>query len=281
MPKKIVELETESDDTRPGVSHKREGSYSPNFYDDDGNLVETATYREIDEDELRERYFDNETAQYDEDDEPHLTEQQAQIAEFIGEMIVAIIVAASPHIKNWWVETAFPGIKGFARRMINIIKCKVSKDGGAQILDAEIIETRNMLPSAEQMAMELQEKNEEYRYNMSSEEAQKNLMELMALASLMAKKIDVLSHANVTDDEYMQLDEALQSETLLSNINHILLTNPKIINSQTIQGIETALNRDLFSPSGELIPIERKEMRKLLPNDLEDSEEDGGVGCRA
>lgn len=279
MPRKIVELEYESDDNRPGVSHKREGSNSPNFYDDDGNLVETATYREIDEEELRERYKDSAT-QNEEDDEPRLTEQQAQIAEFIGEMIVGIIIAASPHIKNWWVETAFPGIKGFASRTINKIKQKVSKQEEVEIVDAEIIETRNMLPSAEQMALELCEKNEEYCYNMSSEEAQKNLMELMALASLMARKIEILSHANVTDDEYLQLDEALQSESLLANINHILLTNPDIINSQTIRGIEAALNRDLFTPAGELIPIESQEMRKLLPGDDDGNEGICGLECK-
>lgn len=275
MPKKIVELEYESDDNRPGVSHKREGSNSPNFYDDDGNLVETATYRDIDEDELRERYGDDYNRYRDDEDEPHLTEQQAQIAEFLGEMIVGIVIAASPHIKSWWMETAFPGIKGFFSTAKRKVRNKFSKKEITTEVDAEIIESSRQLPSAQQMAVELREKDESYRVNMRSEEAQRSLIELLALASLMAKKVDLLSHANIVDDDIYHLDEVLGSRNILEDVNRILLDNPGVINDQTLAGLEAALNRNLYSTSGELIPIQEEEIRSLLPGNPDDDREDG------
>lgn len=277
MPKKIVELEYESDENRPGVSHKREGSNSPNFYDEEGNLVETATYRDIDEDELRERYREDSVYRYEEEEEPQLTEQQKQIAEFLGALIVEIAIAASPYIKKWWLETAFPGIKGFFKKTISRIKAKLSKHDAILEVEAKVIESGRMLPSAENVALELKEKDRAYRIDMSSEEAQRNLIELIALASLMAKKMDVLSHARVTNEDSAFLEEVLGSENILFDINQILLDNPDVLNSQTLKGLEAAFNRSLFTVEGKLIPIEAADVRRLLSDPLNGEDGDDGL----
>ncbi|MCR2037997.1 hypothetical protein [Adlercreutzia caecimuris] len=277
MPRKIVELEYESDENRPGVSHKRAGSNSPNFYDEEGNLVETATYRDIDEDELRERYREDSAYRHEEEEEPYLTEHQKQIAEFLGALIVEIAIAASPYIKNWWLETAFPGIKGFFGKTTSRIKANLSKHDAVLEVEAKVIESSRMLPSAENVALELKKKDEAYCIDMSSEEAQRNLIELIALASLMAKKMDILSHARITDENGVSLEEVLRSENILRDINQILLDNPDVLSSQTLKGLETAFNRSLFTAEGKLIPIEAADIRRLLSDSLNGEDGDDGL----
>lgn len=276
MPTKIVELEYDSDDNHPGDSHKREGSNSPNFYDDDGNLVETATYRDIDEDELRERYSKHSTTStYDEDREyePRLTEEQAQLAEFLGELIVGVVIAASPFIKQWWCDTAMPGIKQFFFSVRDNVKSLFNKkeDDAAEI---EVVETVQSLPAPSAVALAVKEAEENYSVDMTSEQAQQTILEMMALASLLARRINLLSHANITDDEYKQLESALSSESLIEGINNILLANPTMANEQTIMGLEAALSRGLFNENGEYIPIEMGEIRKLLDNPEDESNND-------
>ena len=122
MARKIYEVEY--DDSL----HMADAAGDPDYkrgllYDDDGNLKAHAKMREVDEDELRDRYAERDQYDYDyayeyhERREVELTPEQEELAQIAGEaladMLIALIAAASPHVQHWWEKTAMPGIKGF------------------------------------------------------------------------------------------------------------------------------------------------------------------------
>ena len=286
MPRKIVELEYDDESLTPGESHKREGSYSFTRYDDEGNLVETATYRDIDEEELKARYREDEAYKHDDEYERRLTEEEEKLAEFLGEIIVAAVIAASPYIKRWWCETAFPGIKGAVTSVGNAIRSHLptksrKKDAPEDevVVDAEIVEATELACRPQVLSDKINDSYEEYRVDMSSEEARKNLLEIVMLANLLAKRVNLLSHAEIKDDEWQKLESLITSESLIEGVNSILLEGPHMAQSDLMSGMEALLGRSLYNEEGVYQPIDPAEMRRALSEGEDDDFGDSVMSC--
>ena len=283
MPRKIVELEYDDESLTPGESHKREGSYSFTRYDDEGNLVETATYRDIDEEELKARYREDEAYKHDDEYERRLTEEEEKLAEFLGEIIVAAVIAVSPYIKRWWCETAFPGIKGAVTSVGNAVRSHLpaksrKKDAPEDVVvvDAEIVETTELACRPQVLSDKINDSYEEYQVDMSREEARKNLLEIVMLATLLAKRVNLLSHAKIKDDERLKLESLITSESLIEGVNSILLEGPHMAQSDLMSGMETLLGRSLYNEEGVYQPIDPAEMRRALS---EGEDDDSAMSC--
>ena len=90
------------DDFTPG--RKNDGGLSQNLYNDEGRVETHATF--IPDDEY----------EYEPDSEPQgLSDEDRRRAEELGALLgaalVAIAIAAAPHVKRWWLDTAWPGLK--------------------------------------------------------------------------------------------------------------------------------------------------------------------------
>ena len=103
---------------------------------------------------------------------------------------------------------------------------------------------------------------------MTSEEAQKELLDAFILRLLSEKKLWRLSHAKVTDSEGNITDgqkmiEKLTDPKLLSNINVILSNNIDLLETWQMAALKDILERELVQ-DGNYIPIESENLREHL-----------------
>lgn len=292
MIKKLYEVEYDDN------LHMADAADDPDYkrgllYDDDGNLKAHAKMREVDEDELRDRYAERDQYDYDyeydyERREVELTPEQQELAQLAGEalaaMLISLIAAASPHVRHWWETTAVPGIKGFFGNIAGFFKGIGKKPRNKQVerpLTLQLAEASLQIdPKA--ISAELDTAYEGYRENMSSEEAQKTLVEVAILASMLAERIKKLSAAKIADDGitggYLGWQETvnrLSSQELIDGVNRILEGDVKLFDAAQIANLELILGRNLYE-NGQYIPIESSEFRQRLMPQINDGTQDDG-----
>ena len=293
MEKKLYEVEYDDN------LHMADAADDPDYkrgllYDDDGNLKAHAKMREVDEDELRDRYAERDQYDFDYDyndyerREVELTPEQQELAQLAGEalaaMLLSLIAAASPHVQHWWETTAVPGIKGFFGNIASFFKGIGKKPKNKQVERPTTLqlaeESLQIDPSA--ISAELDTAYEEYRENMSSEEAQKTLVEVAILASMLAERIKKLSTAKIADDgitgSYLGWQETvkrLSSQELIDGVNRILEGDVKLFDAAQIANFELILCRNLYE-NGQYIPIESSEFRQRLMPQIDDGTQDDG-----
>lgn len=293
MAKKLYEVEYDDD------LHLADAADDPNYkrgllYDDDGNLKAHAKMREVDEDELRDRYAERNQYDYDYDDykrsEVELTPEQQELAQLAGEalaaMLIALISAASPHVRHWWETTAMPNIKGSFDSIAGFFKGFGKKPKIEQVdcTAALQLNEASLRIDPKAISAELDTAYEVYRKNMSSEEARKTLIEVAILASMLAERIKKLSTAKIADDGitggYLGWQETvnrLSSQELIDGVNRILEGDVTLFDAAQIANLELILGRNLYE-SGQYVPIESSEFReRLMPqinNDMQDDDSD-------
>lgn len=279
MAKKLYEVEYDDD------LHMADAAGDPGYkrallYDDGDHLKGHAKMREVDENELRDRYPERDQCDCDyyEREEVKLTPEQQELAQLAGEalaaMLATLITAATPHVQRWWGETVVPGIKGFFGGIVDFFKgigrkneparAQTKQTSALQLAEASLqIDPRNI-------QTELDAAYEGYRENMSSEEAQKTLVEVAILASMLAERIKKLSNANITDEGiaggYLGWQETvnrLTSHELINGINGILAGDMKLFNAVQIANLELILGRSLYE-NGQYVPIDPDEFRDRL-----------------
>jgi hypothetical protein len=112
---------------------------------------------------------------------------------------------------------------------------------------------------------------EEYRINMTSEEVQKELIDIFMLEVIRAKKIWKVSHANIVDAKdsngaYLDgnvLIEKLSSPEVLSSINALLISKPELLEEWETMALSDILGRSVVK-DGKYIPIESDSFKNAL-----------------
>lgn len=109
---------------------------------------------------------------------------------------------------------------------------------------------------------------EQYSKNMTSEEAQKELLEAFVLYTMSARKVWRVAHSNIIDPDGnnqtgKEMIDSISAPYLISQINGILDHNPGLLDDWQRKALEEAMGRALYV-DGELIPIEKEEFQKEL-----------------
>lgn len=109
---------------------------------------------------------------------------------------------------------------------------------------------------------------EQFSINMTSEEAQKELLDAFVLYVLSAKKVWRVSHARITDSAGNITDgkamiEKLSNPSLLERINQILEHNPALLEEWQSIALTGILGHSVIE-NDRLIPIEGTQLRKAL-----------------
>lgn len=291
MTKKLYEVDYDDN------LHMADAADDPDYkrgllYDDDGNLKAHVKMREVDEDELRDRYAERDQYDYEYDyerREVELTPEQQELAQLAGEalaaMLISLIAVASPHVQHWWETTAVPGIKGFFGNIAGFFKGIGKKPKNKQVerpMTLQLAEASLQIdPKA--ISAELDTAYEGYRENMSSEETQKTLVEVAILASMLAERIKKLSTAKIADDGitggYLGWQETvnrLSSQELIDGVNRILEGDVKLFDAAQIANLELILGRNLYE-NGQYIPIESSEFRQRLMPQINDGVSAGRI----
>lgn len=282
MKKKLYEVDFDDD------LHLADAANDPGYkrgllYDDDGNLKSHAKMREVDEDELRDRFAERDTYDYDYDydserEDSELTPEQQELArlagEFLAGMLITFIAVATPHVQHWWEVTAAPGISGFFGGIADFFrgigrKDKTTEEQNKRTATLQLAEASLQIDPRD-IQTKLDAAYEDYRENMSSEEAQKNLVEIAILSSMLADRIKKLSNANITDSGitggyvgWQATVKRLSSQELINDVNRILEGDVRRFDAAQITSLETILGRSLYA-NEQYIPIEVDEFHERL-----------------
>lgn len=109
---------------------------------------------------------------------------------------------------------------------------------------------------------------EEYRENMSSDEAKKELVEAFVLQVIAARKIKRVAQANIVDENGhkvggRELVDKLSNPALITEINAILSANPQLLSQQQATELSGFLGYSIIS-EGKFIPISSETIHEKL-----------------
>lgn len=184
-----------------------------------------------------------------------MTEEQQEMAAMIGEAaIIALVDAAAPHIKNWW-----QGISG-KKNAKDLSKTHTT-------CATKILSVRSSV--SDLFTQEIDEAYEKYVNNMTSEEAQRELLDIFILSAVVAAKIRKLSNARIvnygTSQEYIEgkkVVEKLSTPQFVDSINKILQISPNLLEEKS-PALSVIIGRSLIV-DGEYLPIENKALREAF-----------------
>ena len=210
------------DDFTPG--QRADGGLSQNLYDPAGGHVKGhATFIPDDESD----YSD------EQDYEPSgLSDEDRRRAEELGELIaaalVAIAIAAAPHVKAWWLDTAWPGIKRLFNKESTLVSSATLSPALAltELAEAEPADVSKAIESA----------IDDSRTRMSTDEAQRRLLAMLAASAFIAEQRQILSNARLEDQgelpELQRAMEQLASPDVTDRINRMLEANPSLLDER-------------------------------------------------
>lgn len=199
--------------------------------------------------------------------------QGAQLIIDVAEIIV-------PKITDYLTEKAISSFDKWLndRRKKNKRKQPVKKESiitrktkAEQILESQKAKTTEIHHESRIPHTEFDSVYEEYRINMTSEEVQKELIDIFMLEVIRAKKIWKVSHANIVDvqnsnGEYLEgklLIERLSNPEVLSSINALLESKPELLEEWERMALSDILSRSLIM-DGQFIPIESDSFKNSL-----------------
>ena len=173
---------------------------------------------------------------------------------------------AYPHAKEWFTATVVPRVKKFWWRVIKkepepkeIIECPEKE------VDCILQEPAKFSQSVDLMV-------EEYYADMSSEEAQQHLLNIMVAALIIAGEIRKLTNATLKDEDRLTWGatlEKLTTQKVTDAINRILEEKMLTLDATQTKVLTDYLGETLFV-KGAFVPIENMQIKKALlihPND--------------
>jgi len=255
--------------THLAQSKKTPGAFRGTQLSDTNNQVDGQTeWVKVEKDDYDDGYS---CYNYENEREPvELTEEQREMAAMIGEAaaaaIIALLTTAAPHIKNWWQEKAAPSVKKAWQGLHGKknVKALLKKD---QTHATEIMPARSSVPDL--FTHEIDEAYEKYVSNMTSEEAQRELLDIFILSAVVAAKIRKLSNAQIVNcgNPQENIDgkkviEKLSAPQFVDCINRILKINPNLFEEKS-STLSMIVGRPLIV-NGEYFPIESKALREVF-----------------
>lgn len=180
-----------------------------------------------------------------------------------GQLVIDVAEIIVPKITEYLTEKAISSFDYWLqnRREQNKKKQSVKKEPfttrktkAEQILESQKSKTTGMVRSESNIpSTEFDSVYEEYRINMTSEEVQKELIDIFMLEVIRAKKIWKVSHANIVDAKdsngaYLEgnvLIERLGNPEVLSNINALLESKPELLEEWETLALSDILGRSI------------------------------------
>lgn len=273
MPERYVR-EVYRDDTHFTESSDGDGSHRSLEYDDNNNLVTHAKYYEEDEREIYEKLREKYENASNEHEINVATIQQAME---IGAILAPIVITATPYIKDWFARTALPGIRTFARSVKEKVRSKrVEKKVEEEIEITFEIKPENSLALANQ----IEKVEQEYRENMTSQEAREKLIAIFFASVKLSQEINSLANAEIKDEAEALMHKAgwynvtgvLSKDSLIEGVNNILELPEALSDKQLLQ-MQRLLGRELYQ-SGNYDPVSKEEIQKMLEKRGDDQQDD-------
>lgn len=204
----------------------------------------------------------------DMDDNPSGGDVTAQIIALVVGVGITIGAAAAPHIKRLWNETIVPGVKKIYSKMTGKKSSAIEQVIESHTTSLSIAERTGV--TAKEFSKNVDIAIEGFKKNMSSEEAQMHMLNIMKLAELLANEIRSLSGAVIEDDEYSgeYLEwkvaiEKLTTQQVTDSINYMLENNSGIFKGEQLQELSWIWGCKEIKEEG-LLPVENEQIKEAL-----------------
>lgn len=256
-----------------GPSHDTDETFRGLYFDDETNkLVGHAEWEKIDESEYGWDYsYDSPLDQQ----RVELSPEMQKLAQAMGEAIAAATMYVlkeyvAPPVKHWWQNKAEPTIKEKWQIITDKTKDKLSLKGKKK----SELHTNEIVTASEtfhgMFSHELEEAFNKYMNDMTSEEAQRELLDIFILSALLTAKIRKLANARILNNgdalgEYLEGQKILERLTIpeyIGCINQILENNPRLLEEKTAY-LSEILGRSLVL-NGQYIPIEIGKFKEAM-----------------
>jgi len=254
-------------------SHDTDETFRGLYFDDETNkLVGHAEWEKIDESEYGWDYsYDSPLDQQ----RVELSPEMQKLAQAMGEAIAAATMFVlkeyvAPPVKHWWQNKAEPTIKEKWQIIIDKTKDKLSQKGKKK----SGLHTNEIVTASEtfhgMFTHELEEAFNKYMNDMTSEEAQRELLDIFILSALLTAKIRKLANARIVKNgdalgEYLEGQKILERLTIpeyIGCINQILENNPRLLEEKTAY-LSEILGRSLVL-NGQYVPIEIGKFKEAM-----------------
>ncbi|UNL85268.1 hypothetical protein [Priestia koreensis] len=232
-----------------------------NFKNGLRNRDKGTLYRQPDFEEDAATYDDNDYSPTENNERTELTPEQQEFAGMLGTAIAVGLTwvtteVVAPKVKHWWKSNAAPALqeKWNAVTGKKITVSKSSKETTTSSVGAPEITLSNVF------YQELDDAYEKYATDMTSEEAQSELLDIFILSATIAAKVRKLSKAKIVDEKDMIT--LLTSPEYISCINQILQSNPVLLEEKT-----ASLSKILGSSpiiDGIYVPIKNNQFKERL-----------------
>lgn len=177
----------------------------------------------------------------------------------IGIAIGVVIAKAFPYVKQWATETAIPKAKTLWNKLLNKPE---------QLAQDSSIEFPIVNDTTEHSELSIDVAFNNYRENMSSEEAQKELLDAFLLYLISAKKLMRVANANIVEPTGTITDgksviATITSDSMIESINSIIKCNPELLDESHAKALSEILGHKVFVEA-EYVPITQEELTLRL-----------------
>ena len=227
--------------------------------------------------EWEEVEIENQTCNY-EDESQHieLTPEQQQIAEMIGTAIAAGIIYGAGKfnehiIQPWWHNSVQPWVN---RKMSDVKQIFFGKTKVSKIVEEKMSNQTSMLVDVEtnaQIDIMIDQAFDSIKFDMSTEEAKKHIINLIYHILGIAYEIKILSNSRIADqfeDESMRLENQVKVEKFLAekvanNITHLLSDESLQIDVSSSKQLSSLLGGGIRI-NQDYIPVETEKIRLAI-----------------
>lgn len=190
----------------------------------------------------------------------------------VAALLVAIGVAigigaakAYPRVKTWVVNSVIPKVKPFWGRKLQ---------SGEETENAQLPAADETSDMSDQTILSLNVVLNDYKENMTSEDAQRELIEAFILYLTSAQKLSRLANANIVDAKGKILDskfllEMMTDKQLLDSINSVIQSNPALLSDKQISTLADVLGYNVITEK-EYVPIMAHALQEGLRRTLEE-----------
>jgi hypothetical protein len=206
-------------------------------------------------------------SEYERDNSSDDSDQLEGVLTAIG--IIYLLANVAPPVTRWLQNEAVPTIKekwkilrDKTKDMLSPKALKISKFQTIEIVTASGIDS-------EMDSHRLEEAYEKYKYDMTSEEAQREVFEIFIHLALAIKKLRKLSNARIVNEgapgEYLEgqkIAERLTTPEFIGSIIQILENNPQLMEENTAV-LSDILGRNLVV-NGQYVPIKIGKFKEAM-----------------
>lgn len=205
--------------------------------------------------------------------------ENSLVVQFIIDVSETLVIKAAEYMTDYLTDKAFSSFEQWLQNRMKKNKNKKTacfntrKTKAQQILDeqsntrsSEIVISSKTIPAS--ATVEFDNAYELYTINMTSVEAQKELLDIFMLSVIRARKVWKISHANIVDTvnpsgQYIEgraMVEKLSDPNVIENINMILEKNPALLEEWESIALSEILGSELIIYE-QYIPIDDKRFR--------------------